>query len=158
MDGWSGLAARSAARPRRAVGSRWRRRRPPRGRWAAAYLAAQPRRVLAAPRGTEKPELSWNREASFIIAFVAATASSAVDEKAGLGPRRELFLWGAEDSAFLVMCLLGPSCAGEEPSLSQYQRWLCINAPLFEIYQALLSPAQHHVASCRNKRTYIRIT
>ena len=40
----------------------------------------------------------------------------------------------------------GPQRAGEEPSLSQYQRWLCRNPPLFEIYQALLNPAQHHVA------------
>ncbi|XP_066118935.1 nuclear pore complex protein Nup88 isoform X1 [Saccopteryx bilineata] len=63
-----------------------------------------------------------------------------------LGLGGELFLWDSEDSTFLVVCLRGLSGAGEEPSLSQYQRLLCINPPLFEIYQVLLSPAQHHIA------------
>ncbi|KAM5273017.1 nuclear pore complex protein Nup88 isoform 1-T1 [Ctenodactylus gundi] len=60
----------------------------------------------------------------------------------------ELFLWDGEGSAFLVVRLrgLGGRGAGEELSLSQYQRLLCINPPLFEIYQVLLSPTQHHVA------------
>uniref|UniRef100_A0A8V8TRA5 Nucleoporin 88 n=1 Tax=Homo sapiens TaxID=9606 RepID=A0A8V8TRA5_HUMAN len=62
----------------------------------------------------------------------------------GLGG--ELFLWDGEDSSFLVVRLRGPSGGGEEPALSQYQRLLCINPPLFEIYQVLLSPTQHHVA------------
>uniref|UniRef100_A0A8C6CEV8 Nucleoporin 88 n=2 Tax=Monodon monoceros TaxID=40151 RepID=A0A8C6CEV8_MONMO len=63
-----------------------------------------------------------------------------------LGLGGELFLWDGEGSSFLVVRLRDPSGAGEESSLSQYQRLLCINPPLFEIYQVLLSPAQHHVA------------
>ncbi|XP_074198523.1 nuclear pore complex protein Nup88 isoform X3 [Camelus bactrianus] len=63
-----------------------------------------------------------------------------------LGLGGELFLWDGEGSSFLVVRLRGLSCAGEEPSLSQYQRLLCINPPLFEIYQVLLSPTEHHVA------------
>ncbi|XP_065764612.1 nuclear pore complex protein Nup88 isoform X3 [Muntiacus reevesi] len=63
-----------------------------------------------------------------------------------LGLGGELFLWDPEDSSFLVVRLRGPNGVGEEPSLSQYQRLLCINPPLFEIYQVLLSPTQHHVA------------
>ncbi|XP_051847437.1 nuclear pore complex protein Nup88 [Antechinus flavipes] len=35
---------------------------------------------------------------------------------------------------------------GEGPALSRYQRLLCINPPLFEVYQVLLSPTHHHVA------------
>ncbi|XP_053425298.1 nuclear pore complex protein Nup88 isoform X2 [Nycticebus coucang] len=62
----------------------------------------------------------------------------------GLGG--ELFLWDAEGSSFLVIRLRGVSGDGEESPLSQYQRLLCINPPLFEIYQVLLSPTQHHVA------------
>ncbi|XP_053528565.1 nuclear pore complex protein Nup88 isoform X1 [Artibeus jamaicensis] len=62
----------------------------------------------------------------------------------GLGG--ELFLWDGEGSSFLVVRLRGLSGAGEELSLSQYQRLLCINPPLFEVYQVLLSPTQHHVA------------
>nr|XP_031530777.1 nuclear pore complex protein Nup88 [Vicugna pacos] len=63
-----------------------------------------------------------------------------------LGLGGELFLWDGEGSSFLVVRLRGLSCASEEPSLSQYQRLLCINPPLFEIYQVLLSPTEHHVA------------
>ncbi|XP_049493141.1 nuclear pore complex protein Nup88 isoform X3 [Panthera uncia] len=63
-----------------------------------------------------------------------------------LGLGGELFLWDADDSSFLVVRLRGFGGAGEEPSLSQYQRLLCINPPLFEIYQVLLSPTQQHVA------------
>ncbi|XP_023369751.1 nuclear pore complex protein Nup88 isoform X2 [Otolemur garnettii] len=62
----------------------------------------------------------------------------------GLGG--ELFLWDGEGSSFLVIRLRGVSGDSEEPPLSQYQRLLCINPPLFEIYQVLLSPTQHHVA------------
>lgn len=32
------------------------------------------------------------------------------------------------------------------PICFNFQRLLCINPPLFEIYQVLLSPTQHHVA------------
>ncbi|KAM9208653.1 nuclear pore complex protein Nup88 [Dugong dugon] len=62
----------------------------------------------------------------------------------GLGG--EIFLWDREGSSFLVVRLRSLSGSSEEPSLSQYQRLLCINPPLFEIYQVLLSPTQHHVA------------
>ena len=117
---------RSAARPRRAVGSRWRapEEAPEEaagdGGWAASYLAAQPRRVLAAPRGTGKPGLSWNWEASFIVAFVAAAASSVADEKPALGPRGELFLWDAEDSVLVVRLRgrSGPVRSPPSPSTS----------------------------------------
>ncbi|XP_032177736.1 nuclear pore complex protein Nup88 isoform X1 [Mustela erminea] len=61
----------------------------------------------------------------------------------GLGG--ELFLWDGDGGSFLVVRLRGGG-AGEEPSLSQYQRLLCINPPLFEVYQVLLSPTQHHIA------------
>ncbi|XP_029784318.1 nuclear pore complex protein Nup88 [Suricata suricatta] len=63
-----------------------------------------------------------------------------------LGLGGELFLWDGDDSSFLVVRLRGVGGAGEEPGLSQYQRLLCINPPLFEIYQVLLSPTQQHVA------------
>ncbi|XP_036197066.1 nuclear pore complex protein Nup88 isoform X2 [Myotis myotis] len=63
-----------------------------------------------------------------------------------LGLGGELFLWDGEGSSFLVVRLRGLGSAGEESSLSQYQRLLCINPPLFEIYQVLLSPTQHHIA------------
>ncbi|XP_030151404.1 LOW QUALITY PROTEIN: nuclear pore complex protein Nup88 [Lynx canadensis] len=63
-----------------------------------------------------------------------------------LGLGGELFLWDADDSSFLVVRLRGLGGGGEEPSLSQYQRLLCINPPLFEIYQVLLSSTQQHVA------------
>uniref|UniRef100_A0A8C0PUH9 Nucleoporin 88 n=2 Tax=Canis lupus TaxID=9612 RepID=A0A8C0PUH9_CANLF len=63
-----------------------------------------------------------------------------------LGLGGDLFLWDGDGSAFLVVRLRGLGGAGDEPSLSQYQRLLCINPPLFEIYQVLLSPTQHHVA------------
>ncbi|XP_049716985.1 nuclear pore complex protein Nup88 isoform X2 [Elephas maximus indicus] len=62
----------------------------------------------------------------------------------GLGG--EIFLWDEEGSSFLVVRLRSLRGGSEEPSLSQYQRLLCINPPLFEIYQVLLSPTQHHVA------------
>ncbi|XP_021550320.1 nuclear pore complex protein Nup88 isoform X2 [Neomonachus schauinslandi] len=63
-----------------------------------------------------------------------------------LGLGAELFLWDGDGSSFLAVRLRGLGGAGEEPSLSQYQRLLCINPPLFEIYQVLLSPTQHHIA------------
>nr|KAF6457941.1 nucleoporin 88 [Rousettus aegyptiacus] len=63
-----------------------------------------------------------------------------------LGLGGELFLWDQQDSSFSVVRLRGLSGAGEEPFLSQYKKLLCINPPLFEIYQVLLSPTQHHVA------------
>ncbi|XP_036307921.1 nuclear pore complex protein Nup88 isoform X6 [Pipistrellus kuhlii] len=63
-----------------------------------------------------------------------------------LGLGGELFLWDGDGSSFLVVRLRGVGSAGEEPALSQYQRLLCINPPLFEIYQVLLSPTQHHIA------------
>uniref|UniRef100_H0V1E7 Nucleoporin 88 n=1 Tax=Cavia porcellus TaxID=10141 RepID=H0V1E7_CAVPO len=62
----------------------------------------------------------------------------------GLGG--ELFLWDGEGSCFLVVRLRGLSSGSKQPSLSHYQKLLCINPPLFEIYQVLLSPTQHHVA------------
>ncbi|EHB02025.1 Nuclear pore complex protein Nup88 [Heterocephalus glaber] len=58
----------------------------------------------------------------------------------------ELFLWDGEGSCLLMVRIQGLSSGGEEPSLSRYQRLLCINPPLFEIYQVLLSLIQHYVA------------
>ncbi|XP_023386188.1 nuclear pore complex protein Nup88 isoform X2 [Pteropus medius] len=63
-----------------------------------------------------------------------------------LGLGGELFLWDEQGSSFSVVRLRGLSGTGEEPFLSQYKTLLCINPPLFEIYQVLLSPTQHHVA------------
>ncbi|XP_027988844.2 nuclear pore complex protein Nup88 isoform X5 [Eptesicus fuscus] len=63
-----------------------------------------------------------------------------------LGLGGELFLWDGQGSSFLVVRLRGLGSAGEESALSRHQRLLCINPPLFEIYQVLLSPTQHHIA------------
>ncbi|XP_042298361.1 nuclear pore complex protein Nup88 [Sceloporus undulatus] len=61
-----------------------------------------------------------------------------------LGLGSELFLWDAERAAFYVLGLRG---LGDEPEgLGRYQTLLCINPPLFEVYQAALSPTQKHVA------------
>ncbi|XP_075025051.1 nuclear pore complex protein Nup88 isoform X2 [Calonectris borealis] len=57
----------------------------------------------------------------------------------------DLFLWDGERSALHTIGLRrlgGPDAAG----LSRYQTLICINPPLFEVYQMLLSPTQHHVA------------
>ncbi|XP_061211482.1 nuclear pore complex protein Nup88 [Neopsephotus bourkii] len=57
----------------------------------------------------------------------------------------DLFLWDSENSALHTIGLRrlgGPEAAG----LSRYQTLMCINPPLFEVYQTLLSPLQHHVA------------
>uniref|UniRef100_A0A5F8G759 Uncharacterized protein n=1 Tax=Monodelphis domestica TaxID=13616 RepID=A0A5F8G759_MONDO len=64
----------------------------------------------------------------------------------GLGA--ELFLWDGAAGAFLAVRLRGPGSASGDGSGADFpfQRLLCINPPLFEIYQVLLSPTQHHVA------------
>uniref|UniRef100_A0A6I8NFR0 Nucleoporin 88 n=1 Tax=Ornithorhynchus anatinus TaxID=9258 RepID=A0A6I8NFR0_ORNAN len=64
----------------------------------------------------------------------------------GLGA--ELFLWERDGGAFLTVRLRGlaAAVAAQPASLSRYQRLLCINPPVFEVYQVLLSPTQHHVA------------
>uniref|UniRef100_A0A8C8BJU9 Nucleoporin 88 n=1 Tax=Otus sunia TaxID=257818 RepID=A0A8C8BJU9_9STRI len=57
----------------------------------------------------------------------------------------DLFLWDGECSALHTIGLHrlgGPDSAG----LGRYQTLMCINPPLFEVYQMLLSPMQHHVA------------
>ncbi|KAH1178706.1 nuclear pore complex protein Nup88 isoform X1 [Mauremys mutica] len=57
----------------------------------------------------------------------------------------DLFLWDAERGAFYTLSLRG--LRGAEPGgLGRYQTLVCINPPLFEVYETLLSPTQHHVA------------
>ncbi|XP_053130563.1 nuclear pore complex protein Nup88 isoform X2 [Hemicordylus capensis] len=56
----------------------------------------------------------------------------------------DLFLWDGERGAFYTLSLRR---LGEEPdALGHYQTLLCINPPLFEVYQTLLSPTQQYVA------------
>nr|XP_020666396.1 nuclear pore complex protein Nup88 [Pogona vitticeps] len=57
----------------------------------------------------------------------------------------ELLLWDGERGAFSVLSLR--RLGGDEPdALGRYQTLLCINSPLFEVYQTVLSPTQQHVA------------
>uniref|UniRef100_A0A8C6YM26 Nucleoporin 88 n=1 Tax=Nothoprocta perdicaria TaxID=30464 RepID=A0A8C6YM26_NOTPE len=57
----------------------------------------------------------------------------------------DLLLWDGESCALLTVGLR--RLGGAEPAaLGRYQTLLCINPPLFEVYQTLLSPTQHHVA------------
>ncbi|NXH11968.1 NUP88 protein, partial [Bucco capensis] len=57
----------------------------------------------------------------------------------------DLLLWDGENSALHAIGLR--RLGGPDPAaLSQYQTLLCIDPPLFEVYQTLLSPTQHHVA------------
>ncbi|XP_028823533.1 LOW QUALITY PROTEIN: nucleoporin 88 [Denticeps clupeoides] len=57
----------------------------------------------------------------------------------------DLFVWDEADSVFHTANLRQLDCE-ETPSSAQYQTLLCINPPLFEVSQVLLSPAQYHVA------------
>ncbi|OXB64754.1 hypothetical protein ASZ78_016281 [Callipepla squamata] len=61
-----------------------------------------------------------------------------------LGLDGDLLLWDGERGALLGIDLR--RLGGPEPELSRYQTLLCINPPLFEVYQTLLSPARRHVA------------
>ncbi|POI31943.1 hypothetical protein CIB84_004305 [Bambusicola thoracicus] len=61
-----------------------------------------------------------------------------------LGLDGDLLLWDGERGALLDIDLRRLS--GAEPELGRYQTLLCINPPLFEVYQTLLSPARRHVA------------
>ncbi|XP_066492774.1 nuclear pore complex protein Nup88 [Tiliqua scincoides] len=60
----------------------------------------------------------------------------------GLGG--ELFLWSGERGGLYVLSLRGLGGGAEEPTRDQ--TLLCINPPIFEVYQTLLSPMQQHVA------------
>uniref|UniRef100_A0A8C3CUW6 Nucleoporin 88 n=1 Tax=Cairina moschata TaxID=8855 RepID=A0A8C3CUW6_CAIMO len=85
-----------------------------------------------------------------------AAAAAAGPSRPGAGPRAalsrnlllgldgDLLLWDGECSALHAVSLR--RLGGPEPGLSDYQTLLCINPPLFEVYQTLLSPTQHHVA------------
>uniref|UniRef100_A0A4W6CJE6 Nucleoporin 88 n=1 Tax=Lates calcarifer TaxID=8187 RepID=A0A4W6CJE6_LATCA len=57
----------------------------------------------------------------------------------------DLFVWDDADRVFYTTNLrqLSPD---ESRSSGNYQTLLCINPPLFEVCQVLLSPTQHHVA------------
>ncbi|XP_030078418.1 nuclear pore complex protein Nup88 [Microcaecilia unicolor] len=59
----------------------------------------------------------------------------------------DFFVWDSEQSAFYTVSLRNLNV---EPSAC-YQTLLCINPPLFEVCQVLLSPTQHHVALIGNK-------
>ncbi|XP_029467877.1 nuclear pore complex protein Nup88 isoform X2 [Rhinatrema bivittatum] len=61
----------------------------------------------------------------------------------------DLFVWDGEQSAFCTVSLR--SLNVEPPALFCYQTLLCINPPLFEVSQVLLSPTQHHVALIGSK-------
>ncbi|XP_015736142.1 nuclear pore complex protein Nup88 [Coturnix japonica] len=61
-----------------------------------------------------------------------------------LGLDGDLLLWDGERGALLNVQLRRLS--GAEPELGRYQTLLCINPPLFDVYQTLLSPARRHVA------------
>ncbi|XP_068021486.1 nuclear pore complex protein Nup88 isoform X2 [Melanerpes formicivorus] len=57
----------------------------------------------------------------------------------------DLLLWDGECGALHAIALR--RLGGPDPAaLSRYQTLLCIDPPLFEVYQTLLSPSQHHVA------------
>ncbi|XP_038615741.1 nuclear pore complex protein Nup88 isoform X2 [Tachyglossus aculeatus] len=62
-----------------------------------------------------------------------------------VGVGGDLVLWERACGALLAVRLRGLD-AGTPHGLDRYQRLLCINPPMFEVYQVLLSPAQHHVA------------
>uniref|UniRef100_A0A3Q3QH13 Uncharacterized protein n=1 Tax=Monopterus albus TaxID=43700 RepID=A0A3Q3QH13_MONAL len=57
----------------------------------------------------------------------------------------DFFLWNDADSVFYTTNLrqLSPD---ESRSSGSYQTLLCINPPLFEVCQVLVSPTQHHIA------------
>ncbi|MEE6469908.1 hypothetical protein FKM82_008812 [Ascaphus truei] len=57
----------------------------------------------------------------------------------------DLFVWDAEECAFITVTLR--SLDTEAPgSGHREQKLLCINPPLFDVSEVLLSPTQHHVA------------
>nr|XP_058902687.1 nuclear pore complex protein Nup88 isoform X3 [Kogia breviceps] len=105
----------------------------------AVFLQLQEGRKNQSPAAAEKP-------ASSSLPSPPPLPPQLLTRNLVLGLGGELFIWDGEGSSFLVVRLRDPSGAGEESPLSQYQRLLCINPPLFEIYQVLLSPTQHHVA------------
>ncbi|XP_058856940.1 nucleoporin 88-like [Acipenser ruthenus] len=56
----------------------------------------------------------------------------------------DLFVWDGAESAFYTTNLRQLNSTDLVPE--QYQTLLCINPPLFEVHQVLLSPTQYHVA------------
>lgn len=57
----------------------------------------------------------------------------------------DFFVWDDADRVFYTANLRQLN-SDESHSSGNYQTLLCINAPLFEVCQVLLSPTQHHVA------------
>lgn len=57
----------------------------------------------------------------------------------------DFFVWDDADRVFYTANLRQLN-SDENHSSGNYQTLLCINAPLFEVCQVLLSPTQHHVA------------
>ncbi|XP_054465186.1 nucleoporin 88 [Anoplopoma fimbria] len=57
----------------------------------------------------------------------------------------DLFVWDDTDRVFYTTNLRHLN-TDESPGSGNYQTLLCINPPLFELCQVLLSPTQHHVA------------
>ncbi|XP_054250446.1 nuclear pore complex protein Nup88 [Indicator indicator] len=75
----------------------------------------------------------------------AATTRPPLIRNLLLGLDGDLLLWDGECSALHTIGLR--RLGGPDPTgLSRYQTLLCIDPPLFEVYQTLLSPTQHHVA------------
>ncbi|XP_064022488.1 nuclear pore complex protein Nup88 [Pogoniulus pusillus] len=76
---------------------------------------------------------------------VPATARPPLIRNLLFGLDGDLLLWDGECSALHTIGLR--RLGGPDPAaLSRYQTLLCIDPPLFEVYQTLLSPTQHHVA------------
>uniref|UniRef100_A0A672QWU8 Nuclear pore complex protein Nup88-like n=1 Tax=Sinocyclocheilus grahami TaxID=75366 RepID=A0A672QWU8_SINGR len=57
----------------------------------------------------------------------------------------DLFLWDSVESVFYTTNLRQLNTDGDTDT-SKYQTLLCINPPLFEVCQVLVSPTQYHVA------------
>ncbi|KAK1158415.1 nucleoporin 88 [Acipenser oxyrinchus oxyrinchus] len=58
----------------------------------------------------------------------------------------DLFVWDGAESAFYTTNLRQLNSTDLVPEQYQLQTLLCINPPLFEVHQVLLSPTQYHVA------------
>ncbi|XP_034557608.1 nucleoporin 88 [Notolabrus celidotus] len=58
----------------------------------------------------------------------------------------DLFVWDDTDRVFYTTNLRQLNSDDESLTTGNYQTLLCINPPLFDVCQVLLSPTQHHVA------------
>ncbi|XP_067328148.1 nuclear pore complex protein Nup88 isoform X2 [Anolis sagrei] len=72
-------------------------------------------------------------------------SSPALPRSLLLGLGAELLLWDSRSGAFCVLGLRGPEGEQTGPE-GRAQTLLCLNPPLFEVHQTVLSPTQQHVA------------